>query len=57
MELGVIGKMTGADAEAAIPKPFGDDDIRYRYDLGEGSTMDMGCEHRRILCGAPKLAN
>ena len=57
MELGVIGKMTGADAEAAIPKPFGDDDIRYRYDLGEGSTMDMGCEHRRILFGAPKLAN
>ncbi len=44
---GVIGKITGADAEMAIPKMFGDDDIRFQYDLGGGATMDLGCEYMR----------
>ncbi|KAF8328897.1 uncharacterized protein EI90DRAFT_3146096 [Cantharellus anzutake] len=49
VDSGVIGKITGADAEMAVPNIFSKDDIRYQYELGGGATMDLGYRPNRHL--------
>ncbi len=42
VESGVLGRVRHVEASFCIPLPF-PGDIRYRFDLGGGATMDAGC--------------
>ncbi|KAF4610430.1 hypothetical protein D9613_007038 [Agrocybe pediades] len=44
IDSGEIGAIQNITAELMLPKGlFGDDDIRYDYELGGGALMDLGC--------------
>ncbi|KIK61644.1 hypothetical protein GYMLUDRAFT_96498 [Collybiopsis luxurians FD-317 M1] len=44
LDSGELGKIKSVDAKMAIPAgPVRDDNIRFRYDLGGGALMDVGC--------------
>jgi predicted dehydrogenase len=54
VESGVLGKIRHVEANVCIPLPL-PRDIRYRYDLAGGATMDTGCyaiSIVRFLAGA-----
>jgi predicted dehydrogenase len=54
IESGALGKIQHVEAHMCIPLPI-PGDIRYRYDLGGGATMDTGCyaiNMVRFLAGA-----
>ena len=51
---GAIGDLTHVDSAMCIPLPF-PKDIRYRWDLAGGATMDTGCyaiHMNRLVAGA-----
>ncbi|TDL23991.1 NAD(P)-binding protein [Rickenella mellea] len=58
VDSGDLGKLKSISAKLAIPgqmKAFNDDDIRFKYELGGGIMMDMGCypmSAARYLTGA-----
>jgi len=58
VESGIIGEVTGADAELAFPNIFADSDIRKNLKLGGGACMDAGCYTinaiRYVLNSEPK---
>jgi len=54
IDSGVLGAIRRIETHFCIPLPFRND-IRYRYDLGGGATMDVGCytiSVLRFLAGA-----
>jgi predicted dehydrogenase len=48
VEGGSLGRVRHIEARMCLPVPI-PGDIRYRYDLGGGATMDMGCYTISIL--------
>jgi hypothetical protein len=43
VDSGTIGKLKGSETELGVPSIFfAKDDIRFKYSLGGGATMDMG---------------
>jgi predicted dehydrogenase len=48
VDSGALGKVRHIDVSLCLPVPL-PGDIRYRYDLGGGATMDMGCYTISIL--------
>jgi len=45
VDSGEIGKLKHVTAAMELGGMFGDDNIRFNYDLGGGALMDLGCEY------------